>query len=178
MPRSTARSTSRSSRSSQPPTSNNDEPRPRSEPSLSSLSSQPSSAVPEWFTHSLSSLQSQLAEMRSAALEAVAATQMLSTEVRQLKRSCVKSSAPPPKLPKLSKPGLTVQQVFNAGIIQAMDKTLSTLPEGSEEAVKYLQEGTSALSFHQKHSRVAVKFNWDIVAAYFEGQVGGQCGGQ
>ena len=145
MPRQTTRSTSRSSRSSQPPTSNNDEPPSRSEPSPSPSSSQPPSAAPEWFTQALGSLQNQLAETRSAALEAVAATQMLSTEVRQLKRSSTTSSAPLPKLPKLSKPGLAVQQEFNAGIIQAMDNALSTLPEGSEEAAKYLQEGKSAV---------------------------------
>ena len=46
----------------------------------------------------------------------------------------------PPKLPKLSTPGLAVQQGFNAGIIQAIDNALSALLEGSEEAAKYLQE--------------------------------------
>ena len=172
MPRPTTRSTSRSSRSSQPPTSNNDEPPSRSEPSPSPSSSQPPSAAPEWFTQALGSLQNQLAETRSAASEAVAATQMLSTEVRQLKRSSATSSARPPKLPKLSKPGLAVQQEFNAGIIQAMDNALSTLPEGSEEAAKYLQEGKSALSSRQKHIRIADKFDWETVAAYSEGLVG------
>ena len=87
MPRPTTRSTSRSSRSSQPPTSNNDEPPSRSEPSPLPSSSQPPSTAPEWFTQALGSLQNHLAETRSAASEAVAATQMLSTEVRQLKRS-------------------------------------------------------------------------------------------
>ena len=142
MPRPTTRSTSRSSRSSQPPTSNNNEPPSRSEPSPSPSSSQPPSAAPEWFTQALGSLQNQLAETRSAASEAVAATQMLSTEVRQLKRSSATSSARPPKLPKLSKPGLAVQQEFNAGIIQAMDNALSTLPEGSEEAAKNCKRGS------------------------------------
>ena len=41
-----------------------------------------STFAPEWFTQALSSLQSQLAETRSAASEAVAATEMLSTDVR------------------------------------------------------------------------------------------------
>ena len=56
-----------------------------------------------------------------------------------------------------------------------MDNALSTLPEGSEEAVKYLQERKSALSSRQKHNiiiRIADKFNWDTVAAYSEGLVG------
>ena len=58
--------------------------------------------APEWVTQALSSLQCQLAETRPAASEAVAATEMLSTDVRQLKRSSATSSAPPPKLPKPS----------------------------------------------------------------------------
>ena len=173
MPRAATRSTSRSSRSSHPPTTNNDEPPSGSKPSPSPSSFQPSSAAPEWFTQALGSLRSQLAETRSAASEAVAATQMLSTEIRQLKRSSATSSAPPPKLPKLLKPGLAVQQEFNAGIIQAMDNALSTLPEGSEEAAKHLQEGKSALSSRQKHIiRIADKFNWDTVAAHSEGLEG------
>ena len=172
MRRPTTRSTSRSSRSSQPPTSNNDEPPSRSEPSPSPSSSQPPSAAPEWFTQALGSLQNQLAETRSAASEAVAATQMLSTEVRQLKRSSATGSAPPPKLPKLSKPGLAAQEEFNAGKIQAMENALSTHPVGSEEAAKYLQEGKAALSSRQNTIRIADKFNWDTVAAYSEGLVG------
>ena len=170
MPRPTTRSTSRSSRSSQPPPSNNNERPSRSEPSPPRSSSQPSSAAPEWLTNALGSLQSQLAETRSAASEAVAATH---TEVCQLKRSSVTSSAPLPKPSKLSKPGLVVQQEFNAGIIQAMDNALSTLPEGSEGAAKYLQERKSALPSRQKYSRIADKYNWDTVAAYSEGLGGG-----
>ena len=99
MPRLTTRPTSRSSRSSQP-----------RHPTTTSLRRahsllrhrRPPNLAPEWFTQALSSLQSQLAETRSAASEAVATTEMLSTDVCQLKRSSVTSSAPPPKLPKPS----------------------------------------------------------------------------
>ena len=122
------------------PASDTQQREPLSQNGASSVTVVLSTFVPEWFTQALFSLQSQLAETRSAVSEVVAATQMLSTDVLQLKRPSATSSAPPPKLPKLSKPGLAVQQEFNAGIIQAMDNALSTLPEGSDEAAKYLQE--------------------------------------
>ena len=130
MPRLTTRSTYRSSRSSQPSV----------EKGASSVTVVLSTFASQWFTQALVSLQSQLAEARSAASEAVIATQMLSADICQLKRSSATSSAPPPKLPKLSKQGLAVQQGFSAGIIQVMDNVLSALPEGSEEAAKYLLE--------------------------------------
>ena len=53
-----------------------------------------------------------------------------------------------------------------------MDNALSTLPEGSEEAAKYLQDGKSALSSRQKHIRIPVKFNWDTVEISSEGTSG------
>ena len=79
---------------------------------------------------------------------------------------------PPPKLPKLSKPGLAVQQEFTAGIIKSMDNALSALPKGSEEPSKFLTEDKSALASRQKHIRIEDKFDWDTVVAYSEGLVG------
>ena len=97
-------------------------------------------------TLALGNLQSQPAEAWAAALE-VTAIQTLTAEVRKLKHLSTTGSAPPRKLPKLSRPGQAVQQEFNAGIHQSLDDAVSTLPRGNGRSCQVSKRGQVRLTF-------------------------------
>ena len=96
-------------------------------------------------------LQSEIAETRSVASQAVEATASLTTTVGQLKK---KKTVDRPAPAVLTKPDLARQHAFNERVLTSVDAALESLPDDEEEVRSILLQSKSDLDTRQKHIRI------------------------